>query len=173
MSRRHALTVDYDGKLVTLNAAVGLLRRRNVPVHDLLLGPGPGERGRRLSAMIESDSPTAERIAQLFRKLVGVHDASARPADDAVARELALVHLRPPAAQYAELYDVCQLYQAEVIEESAEGVVVQAHGPATFVQSCIRALERFGLVDVARSGASVSLPGASGAPTPQPEVIVP
>jgi acetolactate synthase-1/3 small subunit len=149
----HALTVVMDDRLLTLNAAVGLLRRRNVPVRSVTLGPAAGEGRSRLLAMIEADAAAAARVALLFEKLVGVEAAHALPAGSAVMRELALVRVRPAPDAYGELLDVLNLYHAAVVEEGHDGLVVEVSGPDTFVLSCLRAIERFGIVDVARSGA--------------------
>jgi acetolactate synthase-1/3 small subunit len=103
--------------------------------------------------MMQSDEAAAERAAQHLRKIVGVREAAVVPQDDAIARELALVKLRPSPAQYAELLDVVQLYRATLVDESADGVVVELTGTEAFVLSCLRALERFAIIELARSGA--------------------
>jgi len=64
-----------------------------------------------------------------------------------------LVRLRPSAEQYAELLDVVQLYRATLVDESLDAVVLELTGSEAFVLSCLRALERFEIVEVARSGA--------------------
>jgi acetolactate synthase-1/3 small subunit len=168
MSGWHALTVELDAHLATLNAAVGLLRRRNLPTKDVTVGPAPAEGRMRLFAMIETDAGTAARITELFRKMIGVHDVRATAADATVQRELVLVRLRPAGGDaYAELLDVLGLYHASVVEESGDGIVAEVSGPASFVLSCLRALERFGVVDVARSGTlAVERPAPAPAPLP-------
>ncbi|HEX5635151.1 MAG TPA: acetolactate synthase small subunit [Gemmatimonadales bacterium] len=166
MSGWHALTVELDGHLATLNAAAGLLRRRNVPIKDVTIGPARAEGRMRLFAMIQTDAGTAERIAELFRKMIGVHEARAVEADATLQRELVLVRLRPAGGDaYAELLDVLGLYHASVVEESADGLVAEVSGPGSFVLSCLRALERFGVLDVARSGTlAVDRPATVPAP---------
>ena len=153
MSGLHCITVVMDDKLVTLNAAVGLLRRRNLPVRSVTFGPHVTEGRSRLFAMIEADEGAAQRVALLFEKLIGVDEARSVPAADTVLRELALIRVRAPAESYGELLDVLGLYHANVLEEGPDGLVVELTGPDTFVLSCLRAVERFGIVDVARSGA--------------------
>jgi acetolactate synthase-1/3 small subunit len=153
MSNLHCITVVLDDKLVTLNAAVGLLRRRNLPVRSVTFGPHVTEGRSRLFAMIEADEGAAQRVALLFEKLIGVDEARAVPASDTVVRELALIRVRPQPDAYGELLDVLSLYHANVLEEGPDGLVVELTGPDTFVLSCLRAVERFGIVDVARSGA--------------------
>jgi acetolactate synthase-1/3 small subunit len=91
-----------------------------------------------------------------------------------VVRESALITLQPGPSGYAELLDVLSLYHATVIEEGPDVLVAELTGPEAFVLSCLRAVERFGIVDVARSGAvAIARPApASRASTPS-EVRVP
>ena len=108
-----------------------------------------------------------EREARLTARLehpsiVGVHEAAIVPEGDAVAHELALVKLRPSGEQYAELLDVVQLYHATLVDESLDAVVLELTGSEAFVLSCLRALERFDIVEVARSGAVAMESGTAG-----------
>jgi acetolactate synthase-1/3 small subunit len=102
--------------------------------------------------MIHSDSATADRAVQHLQKMIGVRAAVAFPSREGVARELALVKVRAPHERYAELLDVVQLYNASVVDDSADAMIVELSGSEAFVLSCIRALERFDVIEVARSG---------------------
>ncbi len=161
MSGTRAVTVLLEDRLITLNRAVGLIRRRNLPVHSLAVGPTGVPGVSRLTIMLQSDDATAERAAQHLQKIIGVRDAAAIPPGDVVAREIALVKLRPPAERYAELLDTVQLYHATVVDESADVVIVELTGSEAFVLSCIRALEPFDITEVARSGAVALESGAA------------
>jgi acetolactate synthase-1/3 small subunit len=148
----HAVSVLLEDRLITLNRAVGLIRRRNMPVRSLAVGPTGTPGLSRLTIMMQSDSDTAERAVQHLQKVVGVRGAVAFAARDGVARELALVKVRASHERYGELLDVVQLYNASVVDDTAEAMIVELSGSEAFVLSCIRALERFGVVEVARSG---------------------
>lgn len=102
--------------------------------------------------MMQSDIATAERAVQQLQKMIGVRAAIAFPTVDGVTRELALVKVRAPHHRYAELLDVVQLYNAVVLDDSTDGLILELSGSEAFVLSCLRALERFDLVEVARSG---------------------
>ena len=58
----------------------------------------------------------------------------------------------PTQDRYAELLDVVQLYHATVVEDSADAIIIELTGSEAFVLSCIRAIERFEIVEIARSG---------------------
>jgi acetolactate synthase-1/3 small subunit len=152
MTTSQAVSVLIEDRLITLNRAVGLIRRRNLPVRSLAVGPTDTPGLSRLTIMIHSDTATADRAVQHLQKMVGVRAATAFPAGEGVARELALVKVRAPHARYGELLDVVQLYHASVVDDSPEAMIVELSGSEAFVLSCIRALERFDVVEVARSG---------------------
>jgi acetolactate synthase-1/3 small subunit len=152
MTVARAVSVLLEDRWITLNRAVGLIRRRNLPVHSLAVGPTATPGLSRLTIMIHSDTATADRAVQHLQKVVGVRAAVAFPAGEGVVRELALVKVRAPHERYGELLDVVQLYNASVVDDSADAMIVELSGSEAFVLSCIRALERFGVVEVARSG---------------------
>ena len=152
MTVARAVSVLLEDRLITFTRAVGLIRRRNLPVRSLAVGPTATPGLSRLTIMIHSDSATADRAVQHLQKVVGVRAAVAFPAGEGVVRELALVKVRAPHERYGELLDVVQLYNASVVDDSADAMIVELSGSEAFVLSCIRALERFGVVEVARSG---------------------
>ena len=152
MSEAQAVSVLLEDRLITLNRAVGLIRRRNMPIRSLAIGPTGTPGLSRLTIMMQSDIATAERAVQHLQKMIGVRAAIAFPTLDGVARELALVKVRAPHHRYAELLDVVQLYNAAVLDDSTDGLIVELCGSEAFVLSCLRALERFEVVEVARSG---------------------
>jgi acetolactate synthase I/III small subunit len=152
MTVAYAVSILLEDRLITLTRAVGLVRRRNLPVRSLAVGPTVTPGLSRLTLMIHSDTATADRAVQHLQKVVGVRAAAAFPARDGVVRELALVKVRAPHDRYGELLDVVQLYNAAVVDEAAEVMIVELSGSEAFVLSGIRALERFGVVEVVRSG---------------------
>lgn len=152
MTAAQAVSVLLEDRLITLNRAVGLIRRRNLPIRSLAVGPTGTPGLSRLTIMMHSDRATAERAVQHLQKMIGVRAAIAFPTRDGVTRELALVKVRAPHERYGELLDVVQLYNAVVVDDAPDGLIVELSGSEAFVLSCIRALERFEVVEVARSG---------------------
>jgi acetolactate synthase-1/3 small subunit len=153
MTPAQAVAVLLEDRLITLNRAVGLLRRRNLPVRSIAVGPTATPGVSRLTIMMQSDEATADRAVKHLEKMIGVRQAVAFPASGGVTRELALVKVRAPADRYGELLDVVQLYNASVVDDSPEAIIVELAGSEAFVLSCIRALERFEILELARSGA--------------------
>jgi acetolactate synthase-1/3 small subunit len=162
MTGSQAISILLDHELVTLNRTFGLLRRRNLPIKSIAVGPSASPGLARLTIMMQADQATADRTARQLDKVVGVREVAVFPARDGVVRELALVKVRPGEGRYAELLDVALLYKAGLVDESPEAVILEVSGSEAFVLSFLRALERFEVLEVARSG-GVALERAQGA----------
>lgn len=150
--------------LLALNRALGILRRRNLPVAGVSLGPTGRPDTLRLTAIIRSDAAAAERTANALRKMVEVREVALHPDRDCTIREHALVRVKVTPAQLPALLDVVSLYAAQVIEESPAELLLEATGPGPSMASFLRALEPFGILDLA-CGGTVCLP-APPAPNP-------
>ncbi|HEX6104736.1 MAG TPA: acetolactate synthase small subunit [Gemmatimonadales bacterium] len=161
MSAAQAVAVLLDDRLISFTRAVGLLRRRNLPVRSIAVGPTATPGVSRLTIMMHSDEATADRAVKHLQKMIGVREAVAFPARDGVARELALVRVRASADRYGELLDVVQLYQAAIIDDAPEATIVELTGSEAFVLSGLRALERFDVLEVARTGTVALAPSTN------------
>ncbi len=152
MTDVQAVTVLLEDRLITFTRAVGLVRRRNMSVRSIAVGPTAAPGVSRLTIMVNSDEATAARAVEHLDKVVGVRAAATFPARDGVSREIALVKVRAHPDRYAQLLDVVQLYHATVVDDSADSIIIELTGSEAFVLSCIRAIEPFEIVEIARSG---------------------
>ena len=164
----HALSVLLDDDVFALNRAVGVVRRRNLPIASIAVGPSHIPGASRLTVMMQTDDAGADRMVKQLQKTYGVRGAELLRAADAVAREVALVRVHAPVQVHQELTEVAELFKAELVDEGPDVFVLQVTGAAWFILSFIRALERFGIIEVARSGAAVV---RSAAPASRPSTF--
>lgn len=78
----HTVAVLLDDALATLNRAVGVLRRRNVPVEGLALHPSGTAGVSRMTFVLKADAITAERVAQQLQKMIGVRSVMVLGGED-------------------------------------------------------------------------------------------
>ena len=148
-----ALSLLLDHGLLALNRAVGELRRRNLPIESLAVGPGDAPGQARLTVIVNTDEATAEMTMRKLHKLSGVRGVTRFSVADGVARELALVKVRLAPERHAALFDVCDTFKATVAAELPEQTIVQLAGTGACVLAFVRALEPFGILELTRSGA--------------------
>ncbi|MGH7630679.1 MAG: acetolactate synthase small subunit [Gemmatimonadales bacterium] len=158
MSESQTLAVLLDEELVTLTRIAGMLRRRNLPIRSIAVGPTGTPGCARLTIMLQTDADAADRVARQLQNVIGVRDAAAYPARARVARELVLVKLRADHDRYGELLDVALLYKATIVDESADAAILEVSGSEAFVLSFLRALERTALIGAALTLTSEPVP---------------
>lgn len=159
--------------LLALNRALGILRRRNLPMSGVSLAPTGRPGTLRLTCLVTSDAAAAQRTANALRKMVDVREVVLHPEGDCTVREHALVRVRVTPSQLPALLDAISLYSAQVVEESPQDLLLEATGSAPFMTSFLRALEPFGILDLARGG-TVCLPGRPAtdpAAAPRPSTV--
>ena len=73
-----ALSLVVEQDLLALGRAVGELRRRNLRVSSITLGPGPGaDAGQaRLTVIVDADEGTVEMAMRKLLKVSGVRGAT-------------------------------------------------------------------------------------------------
>jgi acetolactate synthase-1/3 small subunit len=149
------VAVLLDDDLLALNRAAGILRRRNLPIGNIALG-ATGRAGiLRLTCAVTSDRAGTDRLANALRKMVEVREVTVYDEAACVTREHALVRVRVSPAGLPALLDVVSLFEATVVEERPTDLLIEATGTGPFLTSFFRALEPFGILDLARGGALV------------------
>jgi len=165
MALSHAISVLLDDDLLTFNRVIGVVRRRNVPIASIAAGASRTPGASRLTFIMQADQASADRLVRQLQKSFGVREAMMFPAEDAVTREIALIKVRTAARDRDDLRAVVSQFEAAVVDEGADACIVEIAGAAARTESCIRALERFGIIEIARSGAVAMLSAASSSPS--------
>ena len=164
------VSVLLQDDMLALNRATGIIRRRNLPVGNVSLGPTGRPGTLRLTCVVSSDHAAADRLAHALRKMVEVRAVSVHAEADCAVREHALVRVRISPAQLSPLLDAVSLFEAAIVEESPYDLLIEATGTGPFMTSFLRALEPFGIIDMARGGTLVlprqAVPGAAGSARP-------
>ena len=72
----YALSLHVDQDLLALGRAVGELRRRNLKVSAITLGPGADAGQTRLTVIVDADEDTVEMAMRKLLKVSGVRGAT-------------------------------------------------------------------------------------------------
>lgn len=145
------ITVVVDDAMIPLDRVLGAVRRRNMPLVALSVGPGPIAGTVRVFADLTADEGDIDRLVRQLRKLVGVHHASERSVEAADVRQLALVRVTPPGSRRAALVRIIEAHRMVVLAEQPLALVLEVAGSPGQLERGLQALAPFGILDVARS----------------------
>jgi acetolactate synthase-1/3 small subunit len=168
MARSHAISVLLDDDLITFNRVIGVVRRRNIAIASIAAGASQTPGVSRMTFILQADDASADRLVRQLQKSFGVRHAVMFPAEEAVTREIALIKVRMDPADRAAFLSVVSQFEAAVVNEGAGACIVEIAGAAARTESCIQALERFGILEIVRSGAVAMRSAEETDPAPAP-----
>lgn len=147
------ITVVLPDDALTLNRAIGIVRRRNLGLTSLSLGAADSTGLSRLTCVMVADQAAIDRTANQLRKIIGRREVAVAPEGECVTREHALIRVRVAPSTLATLLDAVALYSAIVVDEGSSEVVLEATATPPLLNALLRALEPHGVLEVARGGA--------------------
>ncbi len=147
----HLIVVVVDDAMIALDRVLGAVRRRNMPLLALSVGPGPAGGTVRVLVQLAADEGDVDRLVRQLRKLVGVHQAVVRQGDARGVRQLLLIRLTPPGARRPALMQLLAAYSATITADETLALEIQLAGPVAELERSLRALAPFGILNVARS----------------------
>lgn len=145
------VSIVVDDALIPLDRVLGAIRRRNLPLMALSVGPGPTPGTSRVFAQLAAEPGDVDRLVRQLRKLVGVEQASVRTGQSIEVRQLVLIRLALPGARRQALRQVLTGFDGSIVADEADAVLIQIAGPAAAIERGLRLLAPFGILDVARS----------------------
>jgi len=167
--RPHLVSILVENRPGVLARVAALFSARGYNIEGLTAAHAEGPERSRITCITRGDSQTMERIVKQLRNLVDVIGVSHGPLESSriLGREMLLVRL-PAQGQMRELLEVARKFEARVISRSPGRILLEATGPGPRLACFLKALEPYGVEEVARSG-PVVMPGHRRKATPNPK----
>ncbi|OYR86116.1 acetolactate synthase small subunit, partial [Halorubrum sp. E3] len=151
----------------------GLVSRRQFNIESLTVGPTTVDGHSRITMVVEETDPGIDQIEKQMAKLKPVISVG-EVAGDAVTSELVL--LKVEADDPAAVHAVAEMYDGRTVDAGPETITVELTGDNASIDNAIGAFERFGIVEIARTGPTAlargntptapgEKPGTAGEPT--------
>lgn len=162
----HTMIAWMEDKPGVLNRVSSLFRRRNFNIESLTVGHTEKPGISRMTFVVNGDERELTQVqTQLFKliNVTAVQDVTYQPT---VVRELVLIKVRATGANRAEILQLAEIYRASIVDVSLDCLVIQITGPEDRVDSLIKLLENFGILEMVRTGRVAMVRGNSYHPEP-------
>ncbi len=93
-----------------------------------------------------------EQVTKQLNKLINVIKIVELDPASSVQREHMLVKVRTDNASRSNVIEVVNLFRASVVDYAADALVIEVTGDKGKVEALLRALEPFGIKEIAQSG---------------------
>lgn len=149
---KHTLVALVENKPGVLNRVSSLFRRRNFNIESLAVGETEDPTVSRMTIVVDA-SKTNAALVERNMQLVNVIDVQDLTTAPSIARELALIKVRVNDPQKrGELKQVADMFQSKVVDVAKESVIIEVTGEEDKVDSILRVLHDYGIMEVVRTG---------------------
>lgn len=159
---KHTLIALVEDKPGVLNRVASLFRRRGFNIESIAVGHTELARISRMTIVADGTASSVEQVRKQLDKLIDVVKVTDITEDSLVARELALIKVKATPATRSEIIQIVDIFRANIVDVSADSVVVEVSGDEDKVESLLRLLKGFGIKEIARTGRIAMTRGATG-----------
>ncbi len=151
--QRHVLSVLVENEPGVLSRVAGLFSGRGFNIHSLNVAPALEEGVSHMTITTDGDSLILEQIMKQLHKIVSVIKVVDFADIPAVAREMIFVKVQAEGPMRGEILRTVEIFRCKVVDVSSNEMTIEATGDQNKLDAIISLLQRFGIKELARTGA--------------------
>ncbi|MCM3696875.1 MULTISPECIES: acetolactate synthase small subunit [Microbacterium] len=149
---KHVLSLLVEDKPGLLTRVAGLFARRGFNIDSLAVGVTEVPGLSRITVVVDVEELPLEQVTKQLNKLVNVIKIVELDYSTSVQREHMLVKVRADNQTRSNVIEVVNLFRASVVDYATDALVVEVTGDRGKVDAFLKALEPFGVKELAQSG---------------------
>ena len=149
---KFVLSVLVENHAGVLSRVSGLFSRRGYNIDSLTVCETnvPGQS--RMTIVVNGDEYILEQIEKQLSKLVEVISIKHLEKAKTTQPEMALIKVRAEGTQRAVIIETCEIFRAHIVDVGVESVIVEATGSEDKIESLIRLLQPYGILEYVKTG---------------------
>ncbi|MFJ6652131.1 acetolactate synthase small subunit [Microbacterium sp. NPDC091313] len=148
----HVLSLLVEDKPGLLTRVAGLFARRGFNIESLAVGVTEVPGLSRITVAVDVEDLPLEQVTKQLNKLINVIKIVELDPAASVQREHMLVKVRADNASRSHVLEVVNLFRASVVDYAPDALVAEITGDKGKVDAFLKAVEPFGIKELAQSG---------------------
>jgi acetolactate synthase-1/3 small subunit len=148
----HVLSLLVEDKPGLLTRVAGLFARRGFNIESLAVGVTEVPGLSRITVVVDVEALPLEQVTKQLNKLINVIKIVELDPVASVQREHMLVKVRADNASRSNVLEVVNLFRGSIVDYASDALVVEVTGDKGKVEAFLKALEPFGITELAQSG---------------------
>lgn len=149
---KFVLSVLVENKAGVLSRVSGLFSRRGYNIDSLTVCATHNPDQSRMTIVVKGDEYILEQIQKQLAKLEEVISIKKCEGNVTVQREMALIKVRAEASNRGTIIETCDIYKARIVDVALESVIIEITGSEEKIESLLRLLEPYGILEYVRTG---------------------
>lgn len=135
-----------------LTRVAGLFARRGFNIQSLAVGVTEVPGLSRITVVVDLEEQLLEQVTKQLNKLINVIKIVELEPSASVQREHVLVKVRADNTTRSNVIEIVNLFRAQVVDYASDALVLEITGDKAKVEAFLRAVEPFGIKELAQSG---------------------
>jgi len=148
----HVLSLLVEDKPGLLTRVAGLFARRGFNIESLAVGVTEVPGLSRITVVVDVEELPLEQVTKQLNKLVNVIKIVELDPAQSVQRDHILVKVRADNSSRSNIIEVVNLFRASIVDYAPDALVIEVTGDRGKVEAFLRAVEPFGIKELAQSG---------------------
>lgn len=158
---KFVLSVLVENKAGVLSRVSGLFSRRGYNIDSLTVCETSNPLQSRMTIVVRGDEYILDQIQKQLAKLVEVISIKKCEEKTSVEREMALIKVKAESNNRGTIIETCDIYKARIVDVSLESVIIEITGSEEKIESLLRLLEPYGILEYVKTGLTVLERGSS------------
>ena len=149
---KHIISLMVENKQGVLARISGLFSGRGYNLESITAGVTTDPTVSRITLACTGDDSVVEQIKKQLNRLIDVIKVNELTDTPSLNRELMLVKVSAKGSQRGEIFQVADVFKAQIMDVGHESMTVELVGSPDKIDDLIALLQPYGIAEVARSG---------------------
>jgi len=149
---KHTISVLVQNRFGVLARIAGLFSGRGYNIDSLTVSPTHDEALSRMTIVTHGDDNILEQIEKQLNRLIEVVNVTDLTGRGFVSRELMLLKVKTSNGARNEIIQIVNIFKANVVNVEHDSLIIQLTGPTVKLDAFVSLMERFGIIELARTG---------------------
>ncbi|MBQ7444572.1 MAG: acetolactate synthase small subunit [Clostridia bacterium] len=146
------LSIVVDNVAGVLSKVTGLFSRRGYNIDSLAVGTTEKPEFSRITVKIHAGESQVSHLVSQLEKLPCVGKVVVLEETSMIQRELIVIKVKADSETRGEIIEIVNIFRGRIIDLSPESVIVEVTGEDDKAEAVIRMLQKFGIIELARTG---------------------
>lgn len=149
---QHIISVKVENRFGVLARVAGLFSARGYNIDSLTVSATEDEDVSVMTIVVSGDDRIIEQVKKQLNKLIDVIKVTDHTGLPAVDMEIVLIKVTAPPAKRAEIYQLGEIFRAEIADISAKSITLGVKGDPERVDNFIELMKPYGIKELMRTG---------------------
>ncbi len=150
--RQHIISVKVENKSGVLARVAGLFSARGYNIDSLAVSETEQPDVSVMTIVARGDDRVLEQVKKQLNKLIDVIKVTDHEPSMSVQRELMLIKLNAQPSKRPEIYQLAEIFRAEIVSLSTKSITIEATGDPERIDNFIELVRPYGIKELIRTG---------------------